>query len=250
VNQIVVANGKVYAAMNASKDIFVTKFDALGNIVYSTFFGGTADDNATAMTVDPAGNVYVTGITGSADFPITAGAYSATLPKAGRAASFVFKLNPAGSIAYSTYYSDDLSRPSTIAVSAAGEALVAGTTSGDLPVTPGVFQPAFAGSTFCAFAQPGVPHPDLCIFPIDGFAGKFDSQGSTLMFSTYLGSFSQISLNALAMTIASDSTLFVAAGNNLYHLNAGATSLLASATAPGLVLAMGASHDGNVYVAD
>jgi hypothetical protein len=250
VNQIVVANGRVYAAMDASRDIFVTKFDAIGNIVYSTFFGGTADDSATAMTVDPAGNVYVTGTTGSGDFPITAGAYAASPPVAGRGATFVFKLNSAGSIAYSTYYSDYQSTPSAIAVNAAGEAFVAGTTSGNLPVTPGVFQPAFAGSGICAFSQPAAAlHPNVCIFPTDGFAARFDSQGSTLMFSTYIGSFMQTSLDALAISIATDGSLFVSAGNNLYHLNSGGTLLLSSATAPGPVLAMATAQDGNVYVA-
>ncbi len=67
---IPVANGHAYVAAIASRDVYVTKLDPLGNLVYSTYFGGSADDNATAITVDRAGNAYVTGLTASLDFPV------------------------------------------------------------------------------------------------------------------------------------------------------------------------------------
>src|SRR5450432_708377 len=55
-------------------DVFVTKLDPSGNIVYSTYFGGSGADIATAMAVAPQGGVYVTGTTTSTDFPTTPGA--------------------------------------------------------------------------------------------------------------------------------------------------------------------------------
>src|ERR1019366_382883 len=94
-------------------DVFVTKLDPSGNIVYSTYFGGSGDDIATAMTVDPAGNVYVTGTTTSTNFPTTPGTYSPSVPPPSfpgpvfgfNGSSFLFRLNPDGAVGYSTYFS-------------------------------------------------------------------------------------------------------------------------------------------------
>ena len=50
-------------------DAFVTKLDAAGGIVHSSYLGGTAADHATGVAVDTAGNTYVTGYTDSDGFP-------------------------------------------------------------------------------------------------------------------------------------------------------------------------------------
>src|SRR5579863_2556057 len=114
-------------------DVFVTKLDAAGNIVYSTYFGGSGVDVATAMTVDAQGNVYVTGITASTDFPTTPGAYSSSVPPlsgAGAFISFLFKLNRDGSTGYATYFTNSQTSPNAIAVDSAGSAYLAGLSYG------------------------------------------------------------------------------------------------------------------------
>ena len=121
VGGIAVGNGHVYVAVLGTHDVYVTKLDPSGNVVYSTYFGGSADDNATAMAVDRAGNVYVTGSTASLDFPVTKGAF------ASQGASFLFRLNPDGSLGYSTYFAPSTTS-SAIAVDAAGSAYLAGST--------------------------------------------------------------------------------------------------------------------------
>ena len=50
------------------RDAFVTKVDASGALVYSTYFGGTHHDEANGIAVDGAGNAYITGMTTSEDF--------------------------------------------------------------------------------------------------------------------------------------------------------------------------------------
>jgi uncharacterized protein (TIGR03437 family) len=58
-------------------DAFVTTLDPLfrAPLVFSTFLGGEGRDEARDMVRDSAGNVYLTGVTNSRDFPVTAGAF-------------------------------------------------------------------------------------------------------------------------------------------------------------------------------
>ena len=51
-------------------DAYITKIDSKGVPFYSTYLGGSRDDEGTDIAVDSAGNTYLTGNTGSSDFPI------------------------------------------------------------------------------------------------------------------------------------------------------------------------------------
>src|SRR5207245_11650956 len=63
-----------------SLDAVVTKLDATGAaLVYSTYLGGTGNDDGFGIAVDAARNAYVTGQTTSPDFPTTPGAFQTTL---------------------------------------------------------------------------------------------------------------------------------------------------------------------------
>ena len=53
-----------------NSDAFVTKFSASGQALFSTYFGGNNNDQGYAIAADNAGNAYVTGYTGSSNFPI------------------------------------------------------------------------------------------------------------------------------------------------------------------------------------
>src|SRR5439155_1111362 len=86
---------------------FVTKLNTLASgsasLVYSTYLGGTSDENGFGIAVDATGNTYVTGQTGSLDFPTTTGAFRPSFA-GGFIDAFVTKLNPTGAaLAYSTY---------------------------------------------------------------------------------------------------------------------------------------------------
>ena len=87
---------------------FVTKLNPSGTaLIYSTFLGGNTlgdSEYGDDIAVDSSGNAYVTGVTMSLDFPVTAGAFQATRPNSGDYTGFVTKLNPDGtSLVYSTY---------------------------------------------------------------------------------------------------------------------------------------------------
>src|ERR1019366_2729575 len=72
---------------------FVAKVSASGGLVWSTYLGGNGSDAATGIAVDPGGNVYVAGATGSTDFPLTS---DAVLASAAGAQGFLVKLDAAG----------------------------------------------------------------------------------------------------------------------------------------------------------
>ena len=60
-------------------DAFVTEFNPEGSaLVYSTYLGGSNYEQNPGIAVDSSGNAYVTGTTGSTDFPTTPGAFQTT----------------------------------------------------------------------------------------------------------------------------------------------------------------------------
>ena len=170
-NDFPTSPGAYDTTFNGNFDVFVTKVNPTGTaLIYSTYLGGAFTDWGWSITVDKAGNAYVTGITSSNNFPTTINAYQPTNP--GAIAAFVTKINPTGTaLVYSTYLggSGFLNQGSGIAVDDTGNAYIAGyTTSTDFPFTPGAFQTTSNGNG-------------------DAFVTKLNPAGSALVYSTYLG---------------------------------------------------------------
>jgi hypothetical protein len=113
---------------------------------YSTFLGGLDEDTGTGIAVDEEGRAYVTGLTFSADYPTTPGAFDRTLDGSGDA--FVTKLNASGSaLAYSTFLGGTEDEDGSGIAVRDGNAYVTGETSfADYPTTPGAFDRTFNGS--------------------------------------------------------------------------------------------------------
>jgi beta-propeller repeat-containing protein/HYR domain-containing protein len=128
-------------------DVFVTKLNPAGTaLVYSTFLGGNGFDEGYGIAVDTGGNAYVTGLTGSTNFPTTAGAFQTTL--GGGVDAFVTKLAPTGAaLVYSTYLGGSgFDEARGIAADASGNAYVTGqSNSNDFPTTAGAFQTTLGG---------------------------------------------------------------------------------------------------------
>jgi Beta-propeller repeat len=153
------------------EDAFVTKLNADGSaVVYSTYLGGSGADEAYGLALDPSGDAYVTGLTGSADFPTTSGAVQSALH--GPVDAFVTKLNPDGSgVLYSTLLGGTgVDFANAIAVDSAGSAYLAGDSRSDnFPTTVGSYDTSYADGFD------------------DAFAAKLNRDGSALVYSTYLG---------------------------------------------------------------
>lgn len=158
---------------NGATDVFIAKINAAGNsLIYSTYLGGSQNDNGYGIALDSAGNAYVTGSTSSTNFPTmnpfqarSGGCTSTTVP----CDAFVAKLNPTGnSLVYSTYLGGSASDDgSAIAVNNANEAYIIGsTTSSNFP-TQDSLQSYSGGS--------------------DAFVTRLNASGTAAIYSTYLG---------------------------------------------------------------
>ncbi|HEX9990047.1 MAG TPA: SBBP repeat-containing protein [Chloroflexia bacterium] len=157
------------ASMAGVEDAFVTRVNAAGSaLVYSTYLGGSLRDGALGIALDHDGNAYLAGHSISTDFP-TANAFQPT-NHGGNHDAIAAKVSHDGQqLVYSTYLGGSGGEQGwAIAVSSEGEAALTGyTSSTDFP-TLNPLQPANGGRT-------------------DSYATLLNSQGSGLVYSTYLG---------------------------------------------------------------
>jgi hypothetical protein len=155
---------------SALRNAFVTELDPTGStLIYSTYLGGSNDDEAYGIAVDSLGAAYVVGTTASSDFPTTGGAFQTSEP--GFVNAFVTKLSPAGNaLAYSTYLGGNyLDYGQAIAIDSSLDAYVTGNTqSGNFPTSGSAFQQSQPGST-------------------NAFVTELNPTGAGLVYSTYLG---------------------------------------------------------------
>jgi hypothetical protein len=172
---------------NGNSDAFISKLSSdLTQLLASTLIGGSDDDEAQAITLDASGNVYLAGVTYSADFPVTAGAYQTTKKDSSSVLSeaFIAKLNGdltqllastflGGSSTkgvVKTYYGD---LAYAITLDTSGNIYVAGITdSTDFPTTTGSYRESKNGG--------GTDYDDV-------FISKLNGNLTQLLASTYLG---------------------------------------------------------------
>lgn len=153
-------------------DAFVAKFtlasQGAADLRYATYVGGAGADSfwSSDLALDANNDVYLTGETRSADFPVTPGAYQRTL--AGRDDAYIARLRLAGQgandLVYGSYIgASELDGGNSIAVLAPGIVQVAGYTySSAFPTTSGAFDTAFGGGV-CGSS----PCPDGMIFKLE-----------------------------------------------------------------------------------
>lgn len=158
-------------SFNGTWDISVTKISKDGTtLLWSTYVGGSGSDTPFGIALDASQNVIIAGRTDGSNFPTTGGAYDRTY-NGGTHDAVIFKLSNDGhSLLWSTFFGGSARDEfHTVALDAAGNPTVMGTTwSSNLPTTPGAFRPTSSGGI------------EMC-------ATKFNSSGSALLASTYVG---------------------------------------------------------------
>lgn len=146
--------GAYDTGFNGNEDAFVVKFNPAGSgLIYATYLGSTADDTIYDIVLDGTGHAYLTGLTNSANFPTTPGAYDPT--HNGSYDAFMVTLNPTGSdLVYATFLGGSgFDTGFGIALDGAGSIYVGGrTASSDFPTTPGAFDTTYNGGLDDIFA--------------------------------------------------------------------------------------------------
>ena len=145
---------------------FLVKFNSSGARLWGTYYGGTGGDAAQNLAIDGAGDLYLSGGTGSTSGIVTPGAHLTTL--LGISVGFLAKFSNSGSLLWGTYYGGGAAQIQGRAVvsDALGNVYFGGTAgAGDSDIaTPGTF---------------------LTSAPLGGsFLAKFTSTGS-LLWGTY-----------------------------------------------------------------
>ena len=167
-------------------------------LTFSTYFGGSLDENATSVAVDSSLNIYLAGSTTSPDLPVTPGVKQPALNGSGPNVYIAKITPPLGSIAAAlddvTYLGGTGSdTPVGISVDGEGNPFVAGTTSSvDFPTTP--------TNAYQASPTAGSPGPHVFVTKM-----RFDFTG--LLYSSYLSG--NGSDTASGMTIDPAGNLYV-----------------------------------------
>jgi hypothetical protein len=172
-----------------SGKVLITRLAPGGvGVVYAALIGGSGSDQGTGIAVDASGAAYVTGNSDSSNFPTTSGAFQSAAAQDWNA--FAVKLDASGALVYSAVLGG--SGPdwgSAIAVDNAGHAVITGqTVSADYPVTAQAYQRLFAGSQDC-------------------FVTMLSADGTSLVFSTFLGGSDLDSCRAIALSPSGTITL-------------------------------------------
>jgi hypothetical protein len=163
--------GSFDGTMGGVSDAYVLRLDASGaTLAWAAFLGGGGEDYAFGIGLDASGGAVVAGRTGSADFPVTAGAFDGSF-NGGVWDAFLVRVGSDGAtLAFATYLggvADDLA--SDVVLDAAGAAVISGwTASADFPATAGAFDATHNGGT-------------------DAFVARLAPAAGPLAFATFVG---------------------------------------------------------------
>ena len=193
------------APLAATSDVvvgFLSELDpSAARLLYSANVGAEFDKNGKGIAIDPSGNITLTGSAWGA-FPVTPGAFQAGTSDPNAPRVFVVKLNPSGSVIYSTFFGGTAGSPATgnyepsqdfgvaVALDNAGSAYLTGSTNDtDFPTTAGAYQTTLAaGCAYPAFSIATGWIGSLYRWMVDDvFVVKLSADGKTALFSTLLG---------------------------------------------------------------
>jgi len=165
------ANGGYDNVFNGGfEDVFLSKLNnGLTNLLASTYLGGSTDEGADAIAVDEAGNVFVSGFTYSADFPLAGIAYDSTHNGSGDIFVAKFSNNLSALTAATFIGGANFEESHAIALDSAQNLFIAGYTgSPEYPSTAGVYDATFNANH-------------------DAIITKMDNGLSEILASTFIG---------------------------------------------------------------
>jgi gliding motility-associated-like protein len=142
--------GSYTNALSGGIDGVLFKFDpTCSNLLFSRYIGGTGSDAPFGLLLNHAGNVVISGVTSSTDFPTTASSFKPLAP-GGLFDGFATILNPhSGAILSSTYLgTTGVDQAVNIQVDEADNVYVLGRTNGNYPVSAGAWNSSTDADVF------------------------------------------------------------------------------------------------------
>ncbi len=156
--------------LNGTSDAFIAKFSPTGDLLFSTYLGGSGVERIEDVLVDSYGNYVIVGPTGSSDFYTTSGTHQQSYG-GGDSDVFVSSLSNDGqSIIYSSYFGNSTDEDVwAVDIDLVGNLVIVGITDGDAIATDSAFQQTYGGGQ------------------TDSFVAKFTPNCTSLSWSTLLG---------------------------------------------------------------
>ncbi len=184
-------SGGFQGTLNGINDAFIIKFNSSGTRLWATYYGGSASDLGTALTVSGTGDVFITGETSSVDLSVPPNVYRPFLT--GGSDAFIARFSAAGSLTWGTYIGGSGTDAPTDVTAAGGNAVaITGITSStNYPVTPNAVQTTLSGPTDAFVSKIGIKNPQQGTYQ----GGKADS----LFYSSFFGGTSDDAGMALDM---------------------------------------------------
>ena len=184
------ASGNVYLAGSTKIDgtssqtaAIVLKLNPTGaQYLYVRAIGGSGSDAAMGIAVDGTGNAYVAGTTSSADFPVTPGAQTGTLPAANQTRAFLVKLDPQGEVLFSDVLGSVNTTGLAVAIALDGGILVSGVSGAGLAASSGAYN--VLNTSGRPFLMKLDPTGSKLVFTATGIGGNalaLDSSGDIYM---------------------------------------------------------------------
>ena len=163
------------------KDVFISKFTKDGILLFSTYFGGSNDDEASSIAVASDGSIFITGYTFSSNFP-TRNAFDSTFN--GIRDIFIAKFSSSGQLLFSTYFGGNgLDETNDLVLDSSGNCFISGSSdSSNFPIKTS------ANSSVISYFNA----------TWDGFIAEFSSTGN-FYFSRILGGNSTYSFSSIAV---------------------------------------------------
>lgn len=192
---------------DASRELVIDPY-----LYFSTYTGSTADNWGTTATYDSHKNVYTSGVVFNHGYPTSLGAYDGSFN--GNADVGIFAFSDDGSQRlYATYlggrYAD---MPHSMYMNDLDELVIFGTTgSSNFPTTPTAFDTSFNGGQPIQYESSAINYPNGS----DIFVSRFNSTGTELQASTYIGGTGNDGLN-YENYYNSSNTLIMLGNDSLY----------------------------------
>jgi len=145
--------GTHQTALSGPTDAFVAKFSSLGILSWSTYYGGTAQEQGLAITCDASSNVIVGGQTNSVVNVATTGAFQTVLD--GTQDGFMAQFTTAGVLNWGTYYGGEgIQQINGVACNPTTKSIaIVGVTNSLTNISSAkAYQPVYGGGTQDAFA--------------------------------------------------------------------------------------------------